>query len=965
MESFTPLSPLDQIPLDGSAEDFLNQWYAAILLEDRSRMDLIGKTALLDEQESYSQDYRIRDRFGRIHWLHEEATLLRQSPELWLVSGITTETTKAHQQADLHEMQNQVLRAIATGAALSETLQILCSSIATLFPESPIQILRLDAATQKLFPLIGISVPSVIDDLLADGFPIGPCAGSCGTASYRGEPVFVEDITQSPLWEDLVEVVWGICGMRACWSQPVLSATGEVLGTFALYHQHPSLPDDEAQALLQTAAYLAGVALERHNSEQALRQSQERFQAAVAGSSDALILLDGTTYEILEFNPALERILGVSLERPNLRALAHQLGFTDLDMHKLLQRSLRHVQPIRITLPTGEMRDLELRAAHTQNTYTPLLCLTLHDATERNRSEAITTHILSGAHCLLWYAHIEWLHSDPSRPHMPIHFVNPEAAARFLGYFPEQAGSLQRIWQQGITEEDQRRRLSNLHKALANNQGYSQNFVYLSPHGESRWLHEDIALERLSAGHWRVIGVCTDVTREHQAQEQVYREANYDALTVLPNRKHFIEQLQETLSSISTTDEMAAVLFLDIDRFKHVNDTLGHLIGDQLLALAAQRLRLLAEPQGMVARLGGDEFVVLMKSVADTEAATTLAQELCRVLRQPFQIRSYEFFLSASIGIRLFSRLQDPGMTTETILRQADIAMYRSKESGGDTFELYNSAMEGQAYERLGLEAALYHAVERGELVLHYQPQYPCHGGPVVGVEALVRWQHPEGGLLMPLNFIELAEETGLILEIGEWVLRTSCQQAAAWRAAGLPVCVSVNLSARQLQQRTFPEIVKKALAEVDLPPSFLNLELTETMLVRQTTTVQKVLDELQAMGVRMEVDDFGTGFSSLVTLRRFRMHSLKIDRSFVHGMAEEFEDQVIVQGVIDLAHALGMQVIAEGVETTAQRDLLIEMGCDLVQGYLFGYPMPAENITELLRATAGLAQSRTLLRAA
>lgn len=336
-----------------------------------------------------------------------------------------------------------------------------------------------------------------------------------------------------------------------------------------------------------------------------------------------------------------------------------------------------------------------------------------------------------------------------------------------------------------------------------------------------------------------------------------------------------------------------------------------------------------------------------------------------RFRRPSLASKGYEFFLAASIGIRLINDKQDHDITTDTILRQADIAMYRSKEAGGDTFEFYNKAMEDQAQERLGLEASLYHAVERGELVLHYQPQYPCHGGPVVGVEALVRWQHPEGGLLMPVNFIELAEETGLILEIGAWVVQTACRQAALWREAGVPVCVSVNLSARQLQQRTFPEIVRLALLDADLPASFLNLELTETMLVRQTTTVQRVLEELQALGVKMEVDDFGTGFSSLVTLRRFRMHSLKIDRSFVHGMAEEHEDQVIVQGVIDLAHALGMQVIAEGVETTAQRDLLIEMGCDLVQGYLFGYPMPAESLTELLKATAGLAQKRTLLRAA
>lgn len=963
--SFDHQAIRELISLDCPEEEYSQAWFASIPFADRRQMDATSRQAIESGQSGYRHDYRLRDSANTAHWLHEEANITQQDETTWLITGVTTETTQQHRLLDLSGMQNLILKAIATGTPLQETLQHLCDTIMESLSDARTQILRFDPDSQKLFPLISNAIPTTINDVLRAGFPIGPSACSCGTASFRKEPVFVSDITSSPLWEGFAPLVWGQCGLRACWSQPILSASGRVLGTFALYHTEVKDPTAEEQELLQIAAYLAGVALERHEAEQALHRSRAQFQATVAGASDALVLVDAATLDVLEINPVLSKILGMPLTAAQVPGLVQTLGFTAEGMKRLLRRSLRHVQPLRVTTPAGELRELELRTVRTRVENALLLCVTLSDVTARNQTEALTSHVLSGAHCLLWYANIEWRGSDPSRPYMPIQFVHPEAAARFLGLIPELNLALQDIWQQGIAEVDQKKRLLHLQQALSNNQNYSQEFVYVAPQGESRWLREDISLERLSPGHWRVIGVCTDVTSAHHAQQLIYREANYDALTILPNRKFFVEQLQETINSQLRSGETSAVLFLDIDRFKNVNDTLGHLVGDQILALAAQRLRLLAEPHHLVARLGGDEFIILVRTVVALEAVTEFAQELCRILRQPFQIKGYEFFLAASIGIRIFNDKQDHGITTDTILRQADIAMYRSKEAGGDTFEFYNKAMEDQAQERLGLEASLYHAVERGQLVLHYQPQYPCHGGPVVGVEALVRWQHPEGGLLMPINFIELAEETGLILEIGAWVLQTACQQAAHWREAGVPVCVSVNLSARQLQQRTFPEIVRLALHDADLPASFLNLELTETMLVRQTATVQKVLEELQTLGVKMEVDDFGTGFSSLVTLRRFRMHSLKIDRSFVQGMAEEHEDQVIVQGVIDLAHALGMQVIAEGVETTAQRDLLIEMGCDLVQGYLFGYPMPAESLTELLKATAGLAQKRTLLRAA
>ncbi len=389
-------------------------------------------------------------------------------------------------------------------------------------------------------------------------------------------------------------------------------------------------------------------------------------------------------------------------------------------------------------------------------------------------------------------------------------------------------------------------------------------------------------------------------------------------------------------------------MLIDLDRFKVINDTLGHAIGDRLLQEVAQRLTGCLREGDTVARLGGDEFMLLLPGVEHTKSTIKIVQKILETFKSPFYFNDHELHITTSIGIALYP---DDGEDAQTLLKNADTALHRAKEQGRNNYQFYTSTMNATALERLSLEGKLRHALEREEFVVYYQPQVSLSTGQIVGMEALVRWRHPDLGLIPPMKFIPLAEETGLIIPLGFWVLRTACAQNKAWQKAGYPpLRVAVNLSTRLFKQQTFIQVVAQTLHETGLDPDYLELELTEGIIMENIETTITTLKELKKMGVHISVDDFGTGYSSLAYLKRFPIDTLKIDRSFVLDITTDPDDAMIAMLIINVAHHLKLRVIAEGVETKEQLAFLRSHGCDEIQGYLFSRPLPAEEFVRLLQ---------------
>jgi diguanylate cyclase (GGDEF)-like protein/PAS domain S-box-containing protein len=545
-----------------------------------------------------------------------------------------------------------------------------------------------------------------------------------------------------------------------------------------------------------------------------------------------------------------------------------------------------------------------------------------------------------------------------------------EQAWRIFGR-DSQLGALEDDQFLGTVHEDdvERVRLA-CERAIANGGDFAIEHRVIARGGTLRHVHQQVeVIEQDEHGRAvRLAGAVHDITRRKVAEDQVRRLAYFDTLTGLPNRLLFTEQLMKALAHAERHGHELAVLFIDLDDFKRVNDTLGHGAGDELLKQIGTRLagsirgldavtrNGFDEDGNTIARLGGDEFIVLLNSVDDAVDAGSVARRLVTALAEPVTVQGTELYVSCSVGVATYP---NDGSDIETLLMNADTAMYRAKEAGRGAFQFYDRSMNELARERLQTETLLRRAIERDEFVLHYQPRVELGSGRIVGAEALIRWRHPERGLLLPRDFIPLAEEARLVIPIAEWVIGAVCRQIADWQAAGLkPIPIAVNLAAPHLREAALPELVERVLREHQLPPSLLEIEVTESILMHDPEQSVANARRLADLGVSLSIDDFGTGYSSLSYLKRLPIGGLKIDQSFVRDIATDPDDAAIITAIIAMAHSLNLRVVAEGVETEAQRRFLQDQGCDEFQGFLLSAPVGDADFERLL-SRAPLPQPR------
>lgn len=541
-----------------------------------------------------------------------------------------------------------------------------------------------------------------------------------------------------------------------------------------------------------------------------------------------------------------------------------------------------------------------------------------------------------------------------------------EEVYRIFGLSPTAFSPAYHSFIEAIHPDHRKRVETALHAAMHEDEPFDLDYPIVLQTGTQRILHAQAEVIRDADRRTiRVRGTVQDITEKKRAQEQIRYLAFRDSLTDLPNRRLFRERLDRAITRAKRNQRRVASLFLDLDQFKQVNDTFGHAGGDQLLQEVAKRLKrcirhddvitqfLTEQVNSSVARLGGDEFIILLSEIAHTEDAARIARRVLDSLREPVSLGAEQVLVSASIGIALYP---DDGDNVDLLLRNADAAMYQAKAQGRNNYQFYRESIHAAAIKKLSMESSLRKALAREEFVLYYQPQVNTATEAIVGLEALIRWRHPELGLIAPGEFIGTAEDTGLIVPIGEWVVRAACNQSMAWQKAGLPLArVSVNLSALNFKQKSLIATIARALKESGIDPQNLELEVTESALMQDSEATLATLTQLKEMGVRLSIDDFGTGYSSLSYLRRFPIDTLKIDQAFVNEATTDRSAAMLTRAIIQLAQNLDLNVIAEGVETKEQLAFLRLHRCNEAQGYLFSPPQQEQSIAEMLRSAKPL----------
>lgn len=727
--------------------------------------------------------------------------------------GVLADITDRKRADQRQQHHNRILKLLAEKAPLASVLDAMVRDVEAIKPAMLCSISLLDADGKHLRHGAAPSLPDFYNAAM-DGMLFGPGVGSCGTSAFTGQRVIVEDIASHPWWEPYRELARQ-AGIAACWSEPILSAQGQVLGTFAIYHRKASQPQPEDLLLIEDEARLAALAIEKSQSDVRLQLAATVFSHAREG----IMIVDAADL-IVDVNDMFSEITGFSRED----ALGHR---------------------------PSELLNSDRQA---------------DDFYAARRHALETTGYWSGE---IWNRR-----------------KNGEVFAEMLTI-----------------------------STVRDTEGHTQNYVALF----------------------------TDITPMKDYQRQLEHIAHFDALTSLPNRVLLADRMQQALTQGLRRGRSVAVVYLDLDGFKAINDTYGHGRGDELLVALAHRMKGALRDGDTLARIGGDEFVAVLVDLEHVQDAEPVLERLLKAAAAPVLIEDAALQVSASIGVTVYP--QDDS-EVDQLLRHADQAMYVAKQAGKNRFHLFDVAQDAAVKTQRESLDHINRALQQQEFVLYYQPKVNMRTGAVIGAEALIRWQHPQRGLLAPAAFLPVVENHPVNDSIGEWVIDTALQQMARWKAAGLDLAVSVNIGAHQLQQRDFAQRLTRLLQRYpSVLPQALELEILETSALEDLAQVYQAILNCQALGVRFALDDFGTGYSSLTHLRHLPAEVIKIDQSFVRDMLHDSNDLAIVRGVIGLADAFLREVIAEGVETTAHGLQLLALGCERAQGYGIARPMPAADM--------------------
>ena len=771
--------------------------------------------------------------------------------------------------------------------------------------------------------------------------------GPSGRAATTGLPVLSNDLSRDQTtdpgpWLDRIEQH----GIRA-WASFPLSLRGEILGTLSLQAGETGYFTPEMFNLLAEMATDISACLDRIESEAenkrlsaAVAESHSWIQGIVQGSSDMvaavdrnmnLTLINGAHRQMTD-DLGLRREIGVKItDGPNGLAMEWQRA---LNGHRVTSEwsypvgdTLRYIESHFAPLFTAEGK--LIGAFHVGR-----------DVTRRKQMELELSRLMTA----IEQSPVAVIITDIQGR---IQYVNHAFTAQ-SGYTAEEVhGKNPSLLKSGDTTPEE---YQSMWASLLKGNSWSGVFHNVRKDGSLYWEEAVIAPVRDTEGQIvELIGLQHDVTLRREAEENARFLAFHDPLTALPNRLVGRSSMERAMQDADATRTKAALLFLDVDHFKRVNDSLGHRAGDNLLKALVERLKNCIRERDTLSRLGGDEFLIVLSQIEGSDSVERFAERIREQTAKPFQVDGFELSVSVSMGIAVYP---DHGTTFDELHRRADLAMYCAKKSGRNTHQVYSKAMESDAHEYLLILNGIRKGLDDREFVLHYQPQIDLNTGEVVGAEALIRWNHPKLGLIFPGKFIAVAEDSGLIVEIGNWVIREACRQAACWRSSkhsGIPV--AVNLSALQFRRGALADVVAEAIAEAGLEPAMLELELTESVLVEDKLNVASALAMLQAFGVRVALDDFGTGYSTFTYLRDFRFDKVKIDQTFVRNICHSKVDESIVRSITQLSQSFGIKTIAEGVETEDAVEILRRTSCDQAQGYLFGKPMNAEDFAKFLEA--------------